>query len=157
MRGWEECDRHGRGGIQRTQPCKHTQPYSQAEARATREKSDAKRRQSRCGWRCQRRDEEDGLREFSLPVLATTEWEGERNQDDHLPRMGRGGKMTAKQQNESEKKDDGEEMKFGIVGEAGSVPAIAGLRDGHQDGCGEQKKRSELKQTPHGSIVAQGE
>ncbi len=65
--------------------------------------------------------------------------------------------MAAKQKNKCEEKDDGEEMKFGIVAKTWSIPAVEGFRDRHQDGCGKQKKRSELEQTPHGSIVTQGE
>ena len=62
--------------------------------------------------------------------------------------------MTREQEYEREKKYDGKEMEFGVVAEAGRIPAVEGFGDGHEHGGSEQKEGSELEQPPHESIVA---
>ncbi len=99
-------------------------------------------------WRCKRRHVKDRLQRIAEKFSERKIPKYELLEDSNDP-CGSCGKMAAQQQNERKKKNDGEEVKFGVVAQAGSIPAIERLRQRHQNGCGQQNKRSELEQTPH--------
>lgn len=62
-----------------------------------------------------------------------------------------------KQQDKRKEKHNGEEMKLGIVAEAGRVPAVKGFKEWDEQRHGKQDEGSKLEQPPHESMLAQRE